>query len=55
MLENFKASALLSLYYLAVLLASCSTDKALSLVSYTSVTTSDIAFMWVLNSALRLV
>jgi hypothetical protein len=47
-LENCKAPALLSRYYLAVLLASFSKDKALSLVSYTSVTTSDIAFTWVL-------
>ncbi len=47
-LETFKASALLSRYYLAILLASFSKDKALSLVSYTSVTTYDIAFMWVI-------
>jgi hypothetical protein len=47
MLESFKACALLSPYYLAVLLASFCKEKALSLVSYTSVSTSDIAFMWV--------
>ncbi len=53
-LENFKAFALLSRYYLGVLVASSSKEKAVSLVSYTSVTTSYIAFMWVLYSALRL-
>jgi hypothetical protein len=46
--QDFKTSALLSRYYLANLLAHFSKDKALSLVNYASVTTSDIAFLWVL-------
>ena len=46
--RNLKTSALLSKYYLAHLLAHFSKDKALSLVNYGGVTTSDIAFLWVL-------
>ena len=46
--QDFKTSTLLSRYYLANLLAHFSKDKALSLVDYASVTTSDIAFLWVL-------
>ena len=47
-LQNLKTSALLSKYYLAPLVVHFSKDKALSLVTYESVTTSDIAFLWVL-------
>ena len=47
-LQNFKTSAMLSKYYLAPLLAHFSKHKALTLVNYGTVTTSDIAFLWVL-------
>jgi hypothetical protein len=46
--RNLKTSGLLSKYYLAHLLTHFSKDKALSLVNYASVTTSDIAFLWML-------
>ena len=46
--ETFKASTLLSRYYLTALLANVFKCRAFSLVSYTSATTPDIVFMWVL-------